>query len=417
MNPRIVFLLVLTLILISLELYVFRGIRSTFKGGWGLKVALGIELVSVIITISGLIGMFIYFSGGISSSNLFRNLLMGLTITFFITKIVFAFFLLGEDIYRIGRLGVDMVSSLFRSNGPEVSMESRRKFIGQLGLVVAAIPFASFLYGTLKGKYAYKTHRVTFEFPDLPAAFDGLKIVQLSDIHAGSFDSLEGVKRGVDLVQAENPDLILFTGDLVNNLAEEIVPYMDLFGGLNAKLGKYAILGNHDYGEYYVWEDMAAKRQNLIQLQKHHETMGFKMLNNTSITLEKDGQKIRLAGVENWGLPPFPQKGDIDKALQGISPEEFTILMSHDPTHWDEKVLPSAKKVHLTLSGHTHGAQMGVEIPGFRFSPVQLRYRRWAGSYSEKGQHLYINRGFGFIGYPGRVGIWPEVTVIELKRA
>lgn len=417
MLSRIIFFSVILVILIGLEIYVFRGIRSTFRAGWPLRIALGIEVFSILVTITAIIGTFVFFSGGLTRSNLFTNLTMGAMVTFFMTKLVFACFLFGEDIFRVGKWSIDKIASLFQDDSPEVGMASRRKFIGQLGMAVAAIPFAGFLYGTLRGKYAYKVHRVKFAFPDLPAAFDGMRIVQLSDIHSGSFDNIEGVQTGVELVKKENPDLILFTGDLVNNLASEIEPYIELFGSLKARHGKFAVLGNHDYGEYYNWPSAHAKAENLEQLKRNHASMGFQMLNNANVALEKEGERIRLVGVENWGEPPFPQEGDLDKALEGVAADEFTILMSHDPTHWDAKVLPAAKQVHLTLSGHTHGAQMGVEIPGFRFSPVQWRYRRWAGTYSEKGQHLYINRGFGFIGYPGRIGIWPEITVIELARA
>jgi uncharacterized protein len=258
---------------------------------------------------------------------------------------------------------------------------------------------------------------VRLAFADLPEAFHGMKLVQISDIHSGSFDDKEAVARGVAMIQAENPDLLVFTGDLVNNLASEIEPYKDLFGSLSAPLGKFAVLGNHDYGDYVQWDSPAAKAANVEAVKQHNTEMGFQMLNNDSLQLTRDGQTIRLAGVENWGKPPFPQHGDLNRALQGVAPEEFTVLLSHDPTHWDMQVRDHAKHVHLTLSGHTHGFQMGIEIPGIKWSPVQWRYKQWAGAYEEGGQYLYVNRGFGYIGFPGRVGIWPEITVIELVRA
>ncbi|MCZ6694094.1 MAG: metallophosphoesterase, partial [Bacteroidetes bacterium] len=291
------------------------------------------------------------------------------------------------------------------------------KFISQLGLVVAALPFSSFLYGVVKGKYDFRVKNITLSFPDLPPAFDGFKIVQISDIHSGSFDSFSSVKKGVEMVRQQNPDLILFTGDLVNNMAMEIEPYMDLFGSLSARFGKYSVLGNHDYGDYMSWPSQEAKKINLDKLKEYHQIMGYKLLNNTSVRVEKGQDSILLAGVENWGIRPFRQTGDLEQAYRDSQDDEFTILMSHDPSHWDEQVLDFKKHVHLTLSGHTHGMQMGIEIPGIKWSPVKYKYPRWAGLYEDKGQYLYVNRGFGFIGFPGRVGIWPEITTIELKRA
>ncbi|HEX2901807.1 MAG TPA: metallophosphoesterase, partial [Bacteroidia bacterium] len=296
-------------------------------------------------------------------------------------------------------------------------MPGRRKFMGQLGLVIVGIPFAGALYGMLKGKYDFTLHKETLRFADLPAAFDGLRIVQISDIHAGTFDSMSGVQAGIDLIMAQKPDLILFTGDLVNNLATEVEPYIEMFGKLTAPLGKYSVLGNHDYGHYYQFESQQAKVDNHLQIRQQNERMGFRMLHNAHLRLEKEGENIVLAGVENWGNPPFPQYGDLDKTFEGVEDAEFTVLMSHDPSHWDAQVRGHRKHVHLQLSGHTHGAQFGVEIPGVKWSPAQWRYSQWAGLYSDAQQHLYVNRGFGHIGFPGRVGIWPEVTLIELRRA
>lgn len=414
---RILFFGVFILILVIVEVYVFTGLKSTFRPGWAQNTARIVYFVSLGISIAGLVSVFYALRNGIIQPGLLINILRGLTVTFFVTKLAFVFFLIGEDVYRVGRYSIEHIAAWFKSDSPPVNFESRRKFIGQLGLVVASIPFGAFLYGITKGKYDYQLHTVKLSFPDLPEAFDGLKIVQVSDIHAGSFDSMAGVKRGVKMIQAQNADLILFTGDLVNNQAIEIEPYKEIFGALQAEMGKFAILGNHDYGDYQSWPSPEAKAENLQDLKNHNEDMGFRMLNNDSLKIEKNGQTIRLAGVENWGHPPFPQYGNLNDALQDIDPDEFTILMSHDPTHWDGEIRKHDKKIQLTLSGHTHGFQMGIELPGLRFSPVQLRYKQWAGHYEEgDGQHLYVNRGFGFIGFPGRVGIWPEVTLIELRR-
>jgi predicted MPP superfamily phosphohydrolase len=414
---RIVFLLVLITVVVVLEWYVMRGLRSTFRSGTPLRIALWAEWISIGIVAVSLVGLALTFAGVITRSTAFNNLFTGLTITFFFAKLVFAGFLFGEDLVRGVVWGVRKVISGPGSDSGPVEMASRRKFIGQMGLVVAAIPFSGFLYGMLKGKYDFRVHRQRLAFPDLPPAFEGFRIVQLSDIHSGSFAGPYGLEKGIRLAMEQEPDLVLFTGDLVNNLAVEVEPYLEIIGQLKGKYGQYSVLGNHDYGDYMAWESREAKAANQSRLEQLQAQMGFTLLKNESVVIEKDGQRIRLAGVENWGKPPFPQHGDLDRAMAGAEPGDFTILMSHDPTHWDLKVLPSTHKVHLTLSGHTHGAQMGVEIPGFRFSPVQWRYHRWAGLYEEGEEKLYVNRGFGFLGYPGRIGIWPEVTVIELGKA
>lgn len=412
---RSVFFLVLLGLIVLIEFYTFWGLKTALRPGWALRMGRIVHLFGTGMTVASLLSFFMMRQGAVVPGPV-RNTMMALMVTFFVTKLTFAIFLLLGDATRVVEYVLRKVGQATGGEEVHVSMPSRRRFIAQAGLVVAAIPFASFLYGYLKGRYDYTIHRVKLKFPDLPEAFHGLKIVQLSDIHAGSFDDKDAVAEGVRMAQAEKPDLILFTGDLVNNHAEEVEPYLDLFGGLHAPLGKYSVLGNHDYGDYASWESVVAKAENLERLKGHHATMGYQMLNNANVRIERDGQTLCLAGVENWGNPPFPQYGDLDRALAGILPEEFTILLSHDPTHWDQQVKGHPQHVHLTLSGHTHGFQIGVEIPGIKWSPVQWRYKQWAGSYEEKGQYLYVNRGFGFIGYPGRVGIWPEITVIELER-
>ncbi|MEM0999153.1 MAG: metallophosphoesterase [Bacteroidota bacterium] len=417
MSFRVLFPIFFILVIIGLDFYVIKGLRSTFRVGWPLRIALIVEWTSILVTAVTFVGIIMTFSGIITRQNAFTNLLTGLTLTFFVTKLTFAVFLFGEDLVR-GVVWVgQQIAALFRSDGEAVSLASRRKFVGQIGLVVAAIPFSGFFYGFVRGIYDFKVHRMRLAFPDLPPAFAGFRIVQISDIHSGSFANGNVLEKGARIIMEQDPDLILFTGDMVNNIAPEIEPYLDILAGLSGKYGKYAVLGNHDYGVYRSWSSPEAKAANLEKLKGHHKTMGFDLLNNENRVIEKEGQRIRLVGVENWGDPPFPQHGDLDRALEGVAEDEFVVLMSHDPTHWDAKVRPGAKQVHLTLSGHTHGAQIGVEIPGFRFSPVQLRYSRWAGLYEEADEKLYVNRGFGFIGYPGRIGIWPEITVIELARA
>ena len=393
-----------------LELYVFSGIRHTFKNPTGQKILLGLYYFSLVIFIVGIITLFTNFSNGYSQATWWPNLVIGLNVTFFFTKLFFVLLLLVIDLESL----VSFIISRF-SEDP-LSSPQRRKVLKQLGIFAAAVPFSAYLYGVFRGRYDYRVHRLTLKFPDLPAAFDGYKIAQISDVHSGSFDNYNAVKSGIDKIQQQNPDLILFTGDMINNLAEEVEPYISLFAGLKAPQGKFAVLGNHDYGEYVAWESAAAKDQNLEKLKGHHQQMGFQLLNNTQVALQKGKDTIKLVGVENWGKKPFPQKGDLRKAFAESNPDDFSILMSHDPSHWDLQVLDFPQKVHLTLSGHTHGMQMGVEIPGFKWSPVKYRYPRWAGLYQKAEQYLYVNRGFGYIGFPGRVGIWPEITVIELKK-
>ena len=273
-----------------------------------------------------------------------------------------------------------------------------------------------FIYGIIKGKYAYRVIKHTLFFDDLPKSFDGFTLTQISDVHAGSFQNPNAVQRGIDLIKAQNSDLFVFTGDLVNNTAEEIKPWLSYFSQIKAPYGQFSILGNHDYGDYVKWEDESAKKANLQQLKLYHAELGFRLLLDEHVELYKHGEKIILAGVENWGIG-FGERGDLKKALTGVNPNDFKILLSHDPTHWDAEVKRFPSKISLTLSGHTHGMQFGIEAFGVKWSPVKYRYAHWAGVASEDGRFLNINRGFGFIGFSGRIGIWPEITVIELKRS
>ncbi|MGZ3836512.1 MAG: metallophosphoesterase, partial [Mucilaginibacter sp.] len=253
-------------------------------------------------------------------------------------------------------------------------------------------------------------------FHDLPDAFDGFTITQLSDIHSGSFTSQKGVEKGVSIVNEQNSDLILFTGDLVNNLASEMDPWIPVFSQLKAPYGKFSVLGNHDYGDYVQWESKGHQSANLDRLKKVHSEIGFKLLLNEAVTIKKEDQSIALIGVENWGKGGFHKYGDLEKAAISVPDESFKILMSHDPSHWDAVTLDHDQHIHLTLSGHTHGMQFGIELFGFKWSPIKYVYRQWAGLYEEGGKYLYVNRGFGFLGLKARVGIWPEITVITLKK-
>lgn len=350
---------------------------------------------------------------------IFRNffLLAGLFLLFYIPKLIFITFHLTEDLFYLGKW---IISKFSKSGEIDITGNtqgiSRVKFLTQLGLILAAIPFTSILYGILRGRFNFRITHEKLSFPNLPEAFNGFKVVQISDIHIGSFFGHEDkVKKAIELTNEQNPDLILFTGDLVNNFTEELDGWIPILSNFKAKYGKFSILGNHDYGDYFEWKNDTEKAQNLDNLKQAHSDIGFKLLLNESDTININGSELGLIGVENWGLPPFPQYGDLKEAMNGSSELPFKILMSHDPSHWDAEILGKAN-IDLTLSGHTHGMQFGIEIGNVKWSPVKYKYPRWAGLYSEKNQYLYVNRGLGYIGYPGRVGMPPEITVIELKK-
>jgi hypothetical protein len=340
---------------------------------------------------------------------------IGFFISLFVFQILVTILLLGEDIFRIPQ----GIYAYFSKMPDQVQfLPQRRKLISQIAIGLASIPFASLLYGMFRGKYNFKVLSYKLEYDDLPEAFEGFKIAQISDIHSGSFDNPKKVQYGVDLVNAQDADVVFFTGDLVNNRAEEILPWIQTFKKINAKHGVYSILGNHDYGDYSPWESPEAKKKNMEDLKKAQKKMGWDLLLNESRFIERQGQRIAILGVENWGSGGFKKAGDLNKALSNVAAEDFKILMSHDPSHWEAEVIPHPFNIHLTLSGHTHGMQFGIEIPGWvKWSPIKWRYKQWAGIYEKLNQRLNVNRGFGYLAYPGRVGIWPEVTVITLNRA
>ncbi len=325
--------------------------------------------------------------------------LMSLLLLIFIPKLVATPVLIAEDIVRI-----------FQGFPP------RSIYVSEAAVVLAAGIFLITLFGLTRGRHFYKVRKETLYFADLPESFDGFTITQISDIHSGSFSDTGGVQKGIDLVNAQNSDLLLFTGDLVNNLAAEMDPWIPGFTTLKAPYGKYSVLGNHDYGDYIRWETRAAKDANLHRLKEVHDEIGFKLLLNESVTITKHGSSIALIGVENWGKGGFHKYGDLKRATETVPDNAFKILMSHDPSHWDEVTIDHHQHVHLTLAGHTHGMQFGIELFGFKWSPIKYVYKQWAGLYEQDGKYLYVNRGFGYHGLKGRVGMWPEITVLTLKR-
>jgi predicted MPP superfamily phosphohydrolase len=326
-------------------------------------------------------------------------------------------FLVIDDIIRLFRwlfkvlFGIGSVGDL---SGQGIS---RLKFISQLAITFTVIPAISFLYGMVRGAYKYRVHNVKIDFPNLPENFNGFKIVQISDMHTGSFMSNTPLKTAFEIVMKQKADVIFFTGDLVNNVTGETENFLEEYRSLTAPHGVYSVLGNHDYGDYVKWDSQTAKFENLEALKKIQADSGWKLLMNEHAVLEKGEDKIAVLGIENWSNSiRFPKYGKMNEAYKGAEAYPFKILLSHDPSHWDAQVLKEYKDIDLTLSGHTHGMQFGIEIPGFKWSPVQYLYKQWAGLYKQDNQYLYVNRGLGFLGYPGRLGIWPEITVIELNK-
>jgi len=404
------FLIILSILYVLLAFYGFQGFKTLFKSPW-------IQAAYIFMFIAAWVNLLIRVVKYTPGDGVRGPVAMagGIFVSFLLLAVVLGFFLLIEDVIRLLGFGYQKMAGLGDSSPTQFA--SRRRFISAIGLGLAALPFGALLYGMYRGKYNYQVLKYELEFDDLPDAFDGYQITQISDVHSGSFDDEKKVAYGIDLVNQQNSDLLLFTGDLVNDKTSEMEPWKEIFSRLEAKDGKFSVLGNHDYGDYTQWESEAAKAQNLEDLKTMQKEMGFDLLLDTHRFIEKDGHRIALVGVENWGRGRFKKAGDLERAKQGVSKEDFKILMSHDPSHWEDVVIQDDYHFHLTLSGHTHGMQFGVEIPGWiKWSPVKWRYKYWAGVYKELGQYINVNRGFGFIGYPGRFGIWPEITVITLKK-
>jgi predicted MPP superfamily phosphohydrolase len=400
-------LIIFSILITSIEIYTFQAIKTVTKSK---LIQYAVLLVSLSVYANFFFTVLNY-SRSDGQTPQFQ-MAMGLLLTALIPKLVILLVLFGEDIYRVILKTISAITS-----GETKGIVGRRKFISQVALALAAIPFVSFIYGIVQGKYNYKVLKYRLTFPDLPDAFDGFTITQISDIHSGSFTNKEKIQYGVDLINEQKSDIMLFTGDIVNNKADEMNNWIDVFGKLEAKEGKFSVLGNHDYGDYMDWKNPEDKAENFEDVKKIHQKIGFDLLLDEHRYLEKDGQKIALLGVENWGKG-FNQAGDLKKASANIKKEDFKILMSHDPSHWEHKVKKDDFNYQLTLSGHTHGLQLGIEIPGWiKWSPSKYAYKQWAGLYQEFGRYINVNRGFGYHAFPGRVGIWPEITVIELKKA
>lgn len=336
------------------------------------------------------------------------QLIASIFLIFIFPKILIGIFLLADDIFRFFQFGFQYFTK------SENFYPERRKFLSLAGWALAGIFSGLMIDGIIFGKYRYRVRRVKIKIKNLPKSFAGYKILQISDVHSGSFFHPEKLQKAVDLINKQNADLLLFTGDMVNNFAEEFKPFIELFSTIKPKDGKFSVLGNHDYGDYAEWNSPQEKAQNIPKLIELQKQAGFQMLRNEHIAIEKNGEKLYIIGVENWGEKPFPQYGDLDKAVRGIPHHSAKILMSHDPTHFDQIVKFHPSDIALTLSGHTHGMQFGVDLQHFKWSPIKYRYPKWADLYESAGKYLYVNRGFGVLGFPGRVGIEPEITVFEL---
>ncbi len=406
----LILLFVYLALFIGIEIYAFQAIKTVFKSK---TFVVGYQLVSAFLFVL-IVFLFSKFdrSHGMTKTNMYT---MGLFLLVYIPKFILIAVLFAEDIVRL----TYGFFNFFANYDKEATfLPSRRKFVSQIGLGLAAIPFLSLVYGITIGRYNYKVIKQRLFFKDLPDEFDGLKITHISDVHSGSFDNPEKINYAIDLINEQNSDLILFTGDIVNNLANEMHPWIPIFNKIQThKFGKFAVLGNHDYGQYIDFPSPEARQENFEDIKKLYAQIGFDLLMNQNKTIPKGQDKIAIVGVENWGKG-FGERGDIDLASNNLTPKDFKIVMSHDPSHWEFVIKNHPKHFQLTLSGHTHGMQFGIEIPGFfKWSLAQYMYKQWAGLYQEMGRFIYVNRGFGYHAYPGRVGIMPEITVIELKKA
>lgn len=396
-------------LLVLIDLYFYQAVRQfipisevkTMK--WVPWVYWSVTLFCIAITIVGITNP--------ALAPYQRFYLLSVVMVLTIPKVLGTLFLIGEDAVRLG-------SGVFRfftgTDGPFLA--DRRQFVANATVIAAAIPFSAMIYGMVHTAFNYTVRKKTIVFRSLPKVFDGLRVVQISDMHAGSFSSTDAIRKAIDIILEQKPDIIFFTGDMVNNKSEEAEPFASELMRLKAPLGVFSVLGNHDYGDYVQWPDEAAKRKNLNRLIALQREAGWKVLINDSHVIEKEGAQMAVIGVENWGAAMhFPKYGDLNNAVKGTQDVPFRILLSHDPSHWEAQVVKEHPTIDLTLSGHTHGFQFGIEIPGFQWSPVQYVYRQWAGLYNKGSQYLYVNRGLGFLGFMGRIGIPPEITLLELK--
>ena len=403
----------LLLVFLAIEIYAFQAFKTVYKNSWLTKTYL---LLNTLIFLNFFLRVIYVYHNELSYSDQFYGNLsipFALFFTLVCFKLIIILFLFFEDISRVV---LSIINFFF--NFSDAKIFERRSFLSKIALLVASIPIPFVLYGIYKGRYNYKVYKYDLSFDDLPEDFDGYQITHISDIHSGSLKNKNNVEYAVKLINEQKSDLILFTGDIINNKSNELIKWKDLLSTMKASDGKFSVLGNHDYGDYVNWNNKQEKEDNFSDLLNFQKQMGFKLLLNENIKIKKGESYISLIGVENWGKGRFKKKGDIDKACIGLNERDFKIVLSHDPSHWDKILIDHKTHFHLTLSGHTHGMQFGIEIPGWvKWSPAKWAYRQWAGLYNEKNQFLNVNRGFGVLGFPGRVGIPPEISVITLKKS
>jgi len=417
MNKLIV-IPIIALLFILIDWYVFQGVKALVQNSSEL-IQKSVKIAFWSITALSLFAFFLYHFSNVDllGKSVRMFILVGIFMNY-LAKVFFAVFLLIDDISR----GIQYLVQKFSNPTPAIVSDKeshipRSQFILKTAVVVGAAPLVAMSWGILSGAHDYRVRRIKLPLPNLPKAFEGLKIVQVSDIHAGSFWNKTAVQGGIEMLLNEKPDVVFFTGDLVNNQAVEMKEWISTFSKVKAPLGVFSVLGNHDYGDYVNWGSAQEKRQNLIDLVNIQKAMGWNLLVNQNHILEVDGEQIAIVGVENWGAKArFPKYGKLSEAIKGTENVSTKLLLSHDPSHWQAEVLPMYPDIDAMFSGHTHGMQMGVDIPGFKWSPVQYVYDEWAGLYRQDNRYLYVNRGFGYLGYPGRIGMPPEITTIELTR-
>jgi predicted MPP superfamily phosphohydrolase len=414
--PKFLPLAIFLFLFFALDFYVFQGFKLLIKK-WVPAYANLFHILYWAIPL-GLILFLVLYSvlSESPSKNIVQMWTGSVLFGLFISKVFWLVFMILDDVVRLIKYSGSSSSST------EVTMNaiSRSEFIVTSGALVAGTVFGTLLYGMLKGAHNYQVHNKALKLKNLPSAFKGFKIVQISDVHSGSFWSKDGVSRGIQMILDQKPDVIFFTGDLVNSKSDEFLGFKDMFGKLQAPHGVYSVLGNHDYGDYSQWPDKngVTKEQNLQQLKDHHSDMGWNLLINENKVIEKDGDKLAILGVENWSAHRrFPKYGKLSEAYAGIEDVENKLLLSHDPSHWRAEVLKDYPAIDAMFAGHTHGMQFGIDTKYYKWSPVKYQYPEWADLYEENGQYLYVNRGFGYLGYPGRVGFLPEITVFELETA
>jgi predicted MPP superfamily phosphohydrolase len=405
----------ISFIALLIDWYFYQAISTVLKDSPATQKALVFNIYWSVTVITFLFFLLPLFMPSFSWPKYFRIYFLGILGMLFFSKLIGSLFIAVDDVVRVFRWGASYLQPTLPSAEPNSHTISRLDFLNKTAVSMAAIPFVAFVYGMVKGAFDYKVHKIKVVLPHLPPEFNGLKIIQVSDIHSGSFVSKSPLQQAVKIINAQNADVVFFTGDLVNDRSGEMDMHIDTLGNIKAPMGVYSVLGNHDYGDYVKWNSIEEKKENLQRLKNIHAQMGWRLLMNEHIALRKDNAEIAVIGIENWGANlNFPKYGDLKRAHDGTEKYPVKLLLSHDPSHWNTQVKEEYKDVDITFSGHTHGFQFGIEIPGFKWSPSQYVYKQWAGLYQHGKQYLYVNRGLGFLGYPGRVGILPEITVMEL---